>query len=560
MSGTDRAAHPLSSVCLVIALVCVGSAIHWRDGEYHIRAIQLIGLALVAVFGAVGFARRTRHVDLSPNDNSSFPLNTAVGAVATGVVLLLGLLLVGPPSGWKPWSNDLKRIDPSNLLLYRTGLCFIAAAATALLVHRHLLWVQAVAVVAVGPLVAFAVAEAIDGPFGDEDSGLLVGTASANGLDWPRMAFTALYTSASAALLLVFARRVGWLVPFVVIVVLHLLLGVWMVRSSPSPHIDVFVFQQLGGKALLSGDNPYAVTYPDIYANTAQAQDRDVYGTGLSKDGQLAFGFPYPPLSLLMSTAGYAIGNDHRYAQVAAFSLAGLLIGLTARRSVADAAHLAVWAPIASLLLLLTPRAFFIIGRGWTEPLVVFLLALTIFVAVRFPKVLPIALGLFLASKQYLVFAVPLAWLLVPDPRDWRATLKLIGGALLVTAVVSLPLALWDFRAFWHSMVTVQKVAPFREDALSWLVWFYQRSGGNGSPPGSWIAFAIAVPVLLLSLRYCPRTPGGFALALAAVYLPFIAFNKQAFANYYLFVLGALACALAASPPAVGHGRRPAET
>ena len=32
------------------------------------------------------------------------------------------------------------------------------------------------------------------------------------------------------------------------------------------------------------------------------------------RDGKLAFGFPYPPLSLYLSTAGYAIAKDHRYA------------------------------------------------------------------------------------------------------------------------------------------------------------------------------------------------------------------------------------------------------
>ena len=31
------------------------------------------------------------------------------------------------------------------------------------------------------------------------------------------------------------------------------------------------------------------------------------------------------------------------------------------------------------------------------------------------------------------------------------------------------------------------------------------------------------------------------------IFLPFIAFNKQAFANYYFFVIGATCCAIAAA-------------
>jgi hypothetical protein len=333
------------------------------------------------------------------------------------------------------------------------------------------------------------------------------------------------------------ARRAWWAIPFSATLVAHLLLGVWIIRSAPAPHIDVYVFQQEGARACWTAGTRTRSSTPDIYAGTAQAADRDVYGKNLTTGGKLAFGFPYPPLSLGLSTLGYLVGQDHRYAQAVALTLAGAFLGFS---------RAGRWGALAALLLLFTPRAFFILGRGWTEPFVVCLLALTIFCAHRLPRLLPVALGLLLASKQYLVFAVPLAWLLVRDPRDWRAVVRLIGGALLVAAIVTLPLALWDPKAFWHSTVTVQLRAPFREDALSWLVWYFKQSGVK---PEARVAFVAAGPTLVLALLLCPRTPSGFALGLAAVYLPIIAFNKQAFANYYLFVIGALACALGTLRP-----------
>ena len=53
-----------------------------------------------------------------------------------------------------------------------------------------------------------------------------------------------------------------------------------------------------------------------------------------------------------------------------------------------------------------------------------------------------------------------------------------------------------------------------------------------------------------LALWRAARTPAGFALGVAALFLAFFVLNKQAFANYYLFVIGALCTAVAAAEPA----------
>jgi hypothetical protein len=113
-----------------------------------------------------------------------------------------------------------------------------------------------------------------------------------------------------------------------------------------------------------------------------------------------------------------------------------------------------------------------------------------------------------------------------------------------MAALVTAPLALWDWRAFYHSVATVQKVAPFREDALSFLVTYFQRTGHK---PGLALAFGAVAAASVAVLTLGRRGPAGFAGSLALIYLPFIALNKQAFANYYFFVIGALCCAVAAT-------------
>ncbi|HSZ59139.1 MAG TPA: hypothetical protein VK797_26095 [Tepidisphaeraceae bacterium] len=324
---------------------------------------------------------------------------------------------------------------------------------------------------------------------------------------------------------------------FPFLVATHLLLSIWMIRSSPNPHIDVWVFQQDASDALLHGRNPYSITFPDIYHSTFPGHQQ-VYGNGLVVNDRLQFGFPYPPVSLLLASLGYAIAHDHRYAQACAMAVSGLLIGYS---------RPGVVSKLAAALLLFTPRIFFVLGRAWTEPFTIMLLAATVFLACRRSRFLPIALGLLLATKQYMVLALPISFFLLPPGWKWRDGFNLLWQSALVACAVTLPLALLDFHAFGKSTVTVQELAPFRWDALSYLVWYGFRGHLVTEPFTAlfWSTLA-AVVTLALSLWRAPRTPAGFALSLGFILLAFFAFNKQAFCNYYFFVIGAMCCAVGA--------------
>ncbi len=59
------------------------------------------------------------------------------------------------------------------------------------------------------------------------------------------------------------------------------------------------------------------ITFPDVYDGKLA-----VYATGVSQNGRLQFGYPYPPLTLLLALPGHLLG-DFRYAQLAALTLAG---------------------------------------------------------------------------------------------------------------------------------------------------------------------------------------------------------------------------------------------
>ncbi|HEV8607443.1 MAG TPA: hypothetical protein VGQ99_19060 [Tepidisphaeraceae bacterium] len=326
-----------------------------------------------------------------------------------------------------------------------------------------------------------------------------------------------------------------------------LALGIWVIRATPNPFIDVFVFQQESADALLHGHNPYAMTFTNIYGDGIA-----VYAPELQKNGRVDFGFPYAPFSLLMIIPGYLVG-DHRYAQLFALAIAAALIAFSRPGRTAT---------LAAILLLTTSRVFMVIELGWTEPLVILWLAATVWCACRRPKWVPYALGLLLASKQYTIFIPPLAALLVMLKFTWRAYFILLLKACLVAAIVSLPIILWNLPAFLRSAVTLQLKQPLREDALSYLLYYYWHYDKEGAKAiASWLPFAGAAVMTALSLWLWPRNAGGFAGAIAIVFFAFFALNRQAFCNYYFLVIGAMCCAIAgldcSAPPLPGAQEQP---
>jgi hypothetical protein len=312
----------------------------------------------------------------------------------------------------------------------------------------------------------------------------------------------------------------------------HLALGIWTIRVQPQPWpmIDVYMFQRDSVAALLAGVNPYAITFPNPYTNGVY------YGPGMVVDGRLTFGFVYPPLSVFLSVLGQWAGGDVRYAQLGAMTLAAAFMAYTRRGRLGG---------LAAALFLFTPRNLFVLEQSWTEPFVVLFLAATVWCAARHPRVAPYVLGLFLAVKQYAVLALPLALLITRPPMSLAGLRRTVVPAVAVAAVVTLPLALREPTGFLRAVVELQFYQPFRPEALSYLGLL---AGPDLQPPfGTGVAFAVAAAVTGLALWRAARTPAGFALGVSAVFLAFFVLNKQAFANYYFFVIGALCVAVAAT-------------
>jgi hypothetical protein len=315
------------------------------------------------------------------------------------------------------------------------------------------------------------------------------------------------------------------------LLVVHFLLGIWLLKASPSPSIDVFTWHGEAFRALGQGVDPYGITMPNIYGRT------DWYAPGLADATHVDVGYPYPPLSLLLAAPGHLLAGDYRYANLAALTLTGGFIGY---------ARPSRFATGLAALFLFTPRQFFVLEQGWTEANVIFVLAGFVFVACRFPRLLPYALGLLIAVKQYCILIAPLTLLLLPRPLDWRATARFAAKAVGVAAVLTVPVFLWNPAAFIRSVVLFQGKQPFRTDSMSYLAWL-ARDGVPVLP--QWFSFLMAIVGVGVALWRAARSPAGFAAGAALVWVLFFAFAKQAFCNYYFLVVGTISVAAAVLTP-----------
>ena len=318
---------------------------------------------------------------------------------------------------------------------------------------------------------------------------------------------------------------------FAIILPVFGLMGVWMLGTGPRPKIDVWQAQMAGLDAMRQGIDPWSSTFPDVYKLP------DIYAPGTVKNGIVQLGFPYPPLSVLFDLPAYAVFRDYRYSNLAAMMIAAACIAY---------ARPGRMGPLLGALFLFTPRVFLVLANGWTEPMVAMFLAATVFCACRRPGAMPWMLGLFLVSKQYVPLAMLPAMLLLKPKWDWRDAANLLGKAALIGAAVSLPLALWNFRAFLHSTLLVASGAKFRLDALSYFA--YSAQLHDWTPPQSLgrVSFLAALVTGVFVLRRGERSAAGFSAGVALVFMMFFCLNKFAFCNYYYFIVATLCTSAAA--------------
>ncbi|MGA3132904.1 MAG: hypothetical protein ABSD59_19040 [Terracidiphilus sp.] len=300
------------------------------------------------------------------------------------------------------------------------------------------------------------------------------------------------------------------------LIVVHCVSAYERIHSDPG-NIDTFIIERDATRDLLRGSDPYGATRPNYY--NAQ-QTKMLYGEGLVVNGRLQVGLQYPPVTFLCTVPGLLLFHDIRYGFVAAIVLAAIMVMavLPGRSGLVPAAFF-----------LLNPITYIVEVLAWTEPLVWMLLCLTVMTALKKPRWLALALGLFLASKQYNFLALPFIACLL-QPFSWRAFWRLLGKSIAVAVLTVLPFAIWNVRALWRDLIAFHLAQPFRYDSVSFAIL---------SP-----VFLKIGPILVLAFIAWILWRGNFGpRAFPALYgmamLLFVSTNKQAFLNYYFLISNA---------------------
>src|SRR5271157_5777235 len=216
------------------------------------------------------------------------------------------------------------------------------------------------------------------------------------------------------------ASRRMWLI-LASLILVHVAAAI-LITKTWVPVIDTYTFQRDSCKNLIQGIDPFGTTQADIFGPGSR-----FYSPGMVVNGRVQVGFQYPPITLFWALPGYLLG-DVRYAYIFAVAISAFLLFAI------YPSPRTLW---ISALLLFNPLTFFVEEKCWTEPLVLLTLSATVYAAVKKRWWLPITLGLFLASKQYNVIALPFVACLI-HPFRWRAYWRLVGWALLVAAATIL--------------------------------------------------------------------------------------------------------------------------
>ena len=308
----------------------------------------------------------------------------------------------------------------------------------------------------------------------------------------------------------------------------------WMLAATNPPPSDVILVQQEASATLLDGLNPYSMRFENIYG-----QGTSYYAPELQVGDQLAFGFMYPPLSLLLAIPGYVITGDFRYGALFAVTLTATLAAIARPGAIATgAAFLILFAPVTQLVLY----------WGWSEPFVVLPLAATAYLAARSSSSTPIALGLLISAKQFTLPVLLIGFVLLRTLRLRLGPTRIVLVPVGIALATIIPFAIWNLPALVHSAVTSHLLMPFRLDAIT-IPALLARFQLPPTPP--LLGYVLGAVTLVVLLRGAPRTVAGFCFTTAVSLMVFFLFNKYAFMNYYYFVLVALACGIATTSASI---------
>lgn len=276
---------------------------------------------------------------------------------------------------------------------------------------------------------------------------------------------------------------------------------------------DIYRAHRAAGTALLEGENPYT--------DAVRFADGNPF-----HDDRIVEGYPYPPVALGAYGLAGGLTDPRLVSAVAWLAMIAWMTWVVAARRSDESSSVAL---AALLLSTLSPLGAFVWFMAWTEPLTLILFAAAALSWRRSPNSSGVWLGLALASKQYLVFLLPLVLLNRSDGWKRRSTVA------LVTAVGTLLLGLiTDPDAFVRSTLGNLLAIGFRPDTQSISGLLHAWGIAFSLPSAIWLAVSLVGAVLI---GRTSTSRARFFLQ-AALCLGFAFLVGMGFPNYWFLVAG----------------------
>ncbi len=285
--------------------------------------------------------------------------------------------------------------------------------------------------------------------------------------------------------------------------------GVLMVRSNPSPTIDVWYLLQAATHALSHGHNIYTTKWT----------------TGVP--GDFTNGYAYLPGTAVLLWPFQALFGDVRYGVLAALVLTSLLMIRFRPRSPAV---------LLGTLVLLYPLAISGLGEAWIDPVVLAALCAAVYAVSRARLGWAVvAFAVCLSCKQQAWLLLPLAFLW--KDFGWRRASWSAAGAGLVGI---LPWAIANPHAFYRGAFSYNFFNTTRLNALS-LVRTVLSFGWH---PGFAVTAMATLAALALVVWRVRLDTFGFLFGSAVVMATFNLLNKASFYNEWELAAGLVLAAL----------------
>jgi hypothetical protein len=282
-----------------------------------------------------------------------------------------------------------------------------------------------------------------------------------------------------------------------------------VVAGSLEPRIDVWQIFQQSSQGLFHGRNPYEM----VFGGVPVGQTNDC--------------FNYLPATFLLTSVGWALTGETRWAELAVLMVGWvsvvLLVLARAPRVALPGVASRRGAVGVLLMAMFLPGALRVAQTGWNESLTLGLILIGFaLVASGRAGWAILALALAVATKQHIVLMLPL-WALWPA-FGWRRAFVTFAAA----SAIVLPWFLMAPSRFMTCTVTFFIDLPARSDSLSLYLHVPHAVALVAQ-------LALISAVYVVAVRFGVRGIGPALMTSGALLVAFSLFNKQSFENQWWF-------------------------